>query len=416
MSKPRDCDQKEAGASMASGPQIGAPPPSEWWLDRSVAQRLYALLEARAHGALEQAIEALDRTRGDGVILAEAIFLLTQLKLAPAEAQWHWPRVRGHTERLAGRLECPIDLRVGLLSYFLDVNRQLEQPTIVEMGWIERARASAYLDELTGLPNLRFFREELRREIDRSLHEGWPLSLILIDLDNFKAINDRFGHEAGNAVLFRVAQLLRETVDQRNFVARYGGDEFTVLLPSTRKTEAWHVADAVRAAVASPAFDVRTDPSPFLPTVSLGIATCPADAPAGTELTVSADRALYDAKAAGKNRVVLYGDSTRSYARRRVACHGRILPVGALEHPIEVVAIGQGGLAFRSDQPFALQTLVEATVALPNGADCRVAGRIAWCRCLGVGQFETAIRFVEQDTALRSLGAVADAQTSTSTI
>ena len=152
-----------------------------------------------------------------------------------------------------------------------------------------------------------------------------------------------------------------------------------------------------RAALASPPLDARTEATPPLPTVSLGVATCPADGREEVAVIVSADRALYDARAAGKNRVVLYGASTRSYARRKVSCHGRVLPVGTLEHRIEVTEIGEGGLAFQSDRSLAPQMLAEVAVTLPNGEDVQIAGRVVWCRRLGVGQFETAMRFLEQD-------------------
>jgi hypothetical protein len=131
-------------------------------------------------------------------------------------------------------------------------------------------------------------------------------------------------------------------------------------------------------------------------TISLGLATCSADACDDAGLIGAADDALYGAKAAGKNRVGLFGASTRSYARRRVVCGGNVRCLGAVEYPAQTIEVGEGGLSFRSACPVELETLLEVTLALGQGDEVQLAGRVVWTRPIDTGGYETAIRFIER--------------------
>jgi diguanylate cyclase (GGDEF)-like protein len=160
----------------------------------------------------------------------------------------------------------------------------------------------AALDSLTGLNNRRWLDEMIPRQLKRSRFEGQPLSLLMLDIDHFKRLNDQHGHQAGDFALFSVAELLRARLRPTDLLGRYGGEEFTIVLPGTNVAGAKVAAERVRRAVEETAL-VLPDGKP-LPqiTVSLGVAQ------AGPETTVAelveqADRALYRAKANGRNRV-----------------------------------------------------------------------------------------------------------------
>lgn len=180
-------------------------------------------------------------------------------------------------------------------------NDQLEQAK-------ERFRAQAITDALTGLFNRRHFEDTLDEQIERASAEGWPLSLLLLDLDHFKQYNDRWGHTEGDAELRRVAALVQRTVRSTDIAFRYGGEELAVLLPSCAKDQAVGVAEKVRQAVGSGTqrpsrFGART-------TVSVGVATFPEDGRVARGLVDTADAALYQAKALGRDRVVAAGGPT----------------------------------------------------------------------------------------------------------
>ncbi|HLJ56889.1 MAG TPA: diguanylate cyclase [Chthonomonadaceae bacterium] len=160
----------------------------------------------------------------------------------------------------------------------------------------------ATTDSVTELANRRAFHDRLREEIARAQRYSYPVLLLMIDVDNFKAYNDALGHPAGDQVLREVAQVLRDTVREGDLVARYGGEEFSAILPLTGSSQGHVVAERLREAVERHEFPHRRI------TVSVGAAEFDADASDAESLIQSADRALYAAKAAGKNLVVFIQD------------------------------------------------------------------------------------------------------------
>jgi diguanylate cyclase (GGDEF)-like protein len=158
----------------------------------------------------------------------------------------------------------------------------------------------AVTDDLTQVYNYRFLKSALRREIRRAGRFGQELSLIMLDVDNLKVYNDRHGHLRGSFLLKEIAGLLAEQVRTFDLVAKYGGDEFTIILPQTGREGAMVVAERIRAAVAGHSFPSAADGSI---TVSLGVALFPTDGSDSHNLIAAADRALYLAKERGRNRV-----------------------------------------------------------------------------------------------------------------
>jgi diguanylate cyclase (GGDEF)-like protein len=162
----------------------------------------------------------------------------------------------------------------------------------------------AITDEQTELYNYRHFQEELTAAVRSAQLTGQPWSLIMIDLDHFKRCNDTYGHPTGDAILQQVARVLRESCRVDDLLFRYGGEEFTVILPATAYADALRVAERVRERVASHPFMTRSGrPLDFVLTASLGVATCPRDGLTPVDLVLAADRALYTAKQTGRNRV-----------------------------------------------------------------------------------------------------------------
>jgi diguanylate cyclase (GGDEF)-like protein len=171
----------------------------------------------------------------------------------------------------------------------------------------------ANTDGLTELPNRRHFEEALEGEISRAERFGGGLALILADLDDFKQVNDRYGHQAGDDVLRTFASILRDTVREIDLPARYGGEEFAVLLPQTDIEGAHQLAERLRRALASR--PMATQPGSLVAvTSSFGVASFP-EAATPAALFAAADDALYQAKHAGKNCVVSASAGTIVRAR-----------------------------------------------------------------------------------------------------
>jgi two-component system cell cycle response regulator len=168
-------------------------------------------------------------------------------------------------------------------------------------GLVQAQRHAAVTDGLTGLRSRRFFEQALGNQGERSAKNGVPVSVLLLDIDHFKTVNDTYGHNGGDRVLVEVTHRLRELVRPGDVVARYGGEEFAVLLPDTTTEHAAEIAERIRRGVS--AAPIAVDESRLhTVTVSVGIAGMPA-AGGTDELVLAADRALYAAKNAGRNRV-----------------------------------------------------------------------------------------------------------------
>jgi two-component system, cell cycle response regulator len=166
-----------------------------------------------------------------------------------------------------------------------------------------RLEALATTDPLTRVLNRRALLDRLNTEVDRARRYESSLTLLLLDLDHFKQINDTAGHLAGDTVLRQIGELLEEAIRKVDIVARYGGEEFVVLLPETVSDGAVAFAERLRERIAAQSFDVGAGRAVNL-TVSIGIATFPSPLVASTEdLFARADEALYRAKSAGRNQV-----------------------------------------------------------------------------------------------------------------
>jgi len=169
-----------------------------------------------------------------------------------------------------------------------------------------RLKEFSFKDEVTGLYNRRFFSIRLEEEVSRYRRFNHPVSVVLLDLDGFKAVNDELGHAAGDETLRGMAEILLKQSRAITVICRYGGDEFAVLLVETSKAGAWLYADRIRYVLPTYRFSHGRRV-----TASFGIASLPEDvAPSPDDLIRAADEALYAAKRAGKNRVSVHGDMT----------------------------------------------------------------------------------------------------------
>lgn len=157
-------------------------------------------------------------------------------------------------------------------------------------------------DSLTGLLNRRYIEARLAEEIKRSNRHGFPMSFMMLDVDHFKSYNDQFGHPAGDEALKLVGAVIRDTLRGADVAARFGGEEFSILLPQTTSDEAIAIAERIRHNIEHANFEHR------LVTVSIGVASCSAEVCASADLVSAADQALYESKRRGRNRVLSFED------------------------------------------------------------------------------------------------------------
>ena len=175
-------------------------------------------------------------------------------------------------------------------------------PVLANLRNLAIAELRAATDSLTGLPNARAVQDTLRRLVAQASRMVWPLSAVLLDLDHFKEVNDTYGHGRGDEVLAAVGIALATIVRESDFVGRYGGEEFVMLLPDTGREAAVGVCERMRVAISQ----IGILDGERIVSASFGVAVFPEDAPDASRLIRNADRALYRAKANGRNRVEVF--------------------------------------------------------------------------------------------------------------
>ncbi len=206
------------------------------------------------------------------------------------------------------------------IEYFMAVADQAAM-SVQNARLHEQTVALSITDPLTGIPNRRHLFTQLEAEVNRAARYGSPISVVMIDIDHFKHLNDTAGHRAGDEVLRQVCQLLKQTIRKVDTVGRYGGEEFVVLLPQVERAEALEVAEKLRQAIDEHAFEHgRTQPQGRV-TISLGVATMPVDATEQLTLVDAADSALYASKVAGRNKVTGYEKGMEQHPGRERGPH-----------------------------------------------------------------------------------------------
>ncbi|MCZ6793561.1 MAG: diguanylate cyclase [Planctomycetota bacterium] len=253
---------------------------------------------------LQEIINRLSRS-GES-LYGELLYYLTYRRFPIEEAEGHWTAIMEHKRRLQKELGRDVAFRVAALEYLSSQTGLLRGVHLVARPEFERVLSYVNLDEVSGVYSRRYLNSQLSRELARARRYGNPLSLLLIDLDGFKGVNDTLGHLEGDSVLRKVGHLLRDSTRQADSVCRFGGDEFAILLPETSSSEAYRTAERIRESIATVTVrGASGEPGPL--TTSVGGATFPADCDEAEELLCLADQMCLDAKRAGKNRVRLYG-------------------------------------------------------------------------------------------------------------
>lgn len=242
------------------------------------------------------------RTLEEGELVEEATLPLQRVfphtRLSEREAAERAAAIEAHRRELGSRLGRNVGSVVAAVDYMLNISRELVSPTIVEHEALELLEHRSVTDPLTGLFNRYHFDATMNHEIARCRRYGVPLSLLLVDVDRLKLLNDRWGHHAGDQALSRVAAAIQQSLRGTDIAARLGGDEFAIILPDTDAVAGLIVATRIRRSLVEHATSGVT--------VSGGLVELPRDAEVASaaQLIVVADHALYAAKNSGGNCVV----------------------------------------------------------------------------------------------------------------
>ncbi|MEC9476485.1 MAG: GGDEF domain-containing protein [Planctomycetota bacterium] len=226
--------------------------------------------------------------------------LLTHRRFEPEQAQDLWRGIIRHKKKLENRLERSVGVRVAAADYLTNRRPTLQSPRIVPRSEMDQLVSQVSLDPLTGLLNRRFIDQTLRLEMQRTRRYGGLFTVLLIDLDHFKKINDEHGHVAGDEALVDVSRRIQAVSRETDILGRWGGDELLLILPQTSADDARILTGRLR-------HDIRQRPLVFHngdhcnATISIGIASYPDHGQTVQELLESASSALRAAKTAGRD-------------------------------------------------------------------------------------------------------------------
>jgi len=322
------------------------------------------------------AVEELANQNGPEIYRA-GLNILAGITLSPQDAKDHWSNFLKHREHLSKTLARDVDMTTALCDYLRQQKNLINHPRIIETVQYETVFYNTIHDRLTGLFNRRYFDEIFAQQLAQAKRYNDNLSVLFIDIDNFKDINDNYGHAFGDEVLRNVSSIINSKKRDSDIAARYGGEEFVLLMTRTDAESALIVAERLRLQIATTPV-ANKDQNVYV-TISGGIASCPLHSLNVADLLEMADNALYQAKGAGKNRIVPFSVEKRRYLR--VEFKQKILAKeldfqNSRPHFCESKDICVGGMLFENHEPFPLGALLTVKIHLDNGPPVLLIGNV----------------------------------------
>jgi diguanylate cyclase (GGDEF)-like protein len=247
-------------------------------------------------------LDDLRKSRGFK-FFSDLLYAITHQYFLPEAAEDVWIEILRHKTQLSTALERDVRTVVAALDYLSNITGNMCSPTLVDETVIEEIVGLSLRDGLTGLFNHTYFFQQIDLEARRFVRYGTAVSLMMIDIDDFKEVNDTYGHQEGDRILAAMGRTLLRMARDSDICCRYGGEEFAVILPLTDIRKAGAIAERIRAEMTEQLTGGR------MVTVSIGVASCGQTTRTYRELVEKADAALYKAKRSGKNRVETVADA-----------------------------------------------------------------------------------------------------------
>lgn len=229
-------------------------------------------------------------------LYVKLLFYITHQIFTEHDSKLLWDEILEHKKTISSILDRNVEISVAALDYLTNIKNIIKNPKLIGEAFIGKIAEITSIDPLTKLYNRQYLFLKLKEEFNRYKRYGTTFSVLMIDIDDFKSINDSFGHQKGDAVLSKLGEILEKSKRELDICARYGGEEFMIILPHTEKNESYKIAERIRSLI------MKKFQQDHI-TVSLGVANCPSSAKTIESLVKKADNALYESKKMGKNRV-----------------------------------------------------------------------------------------------------------------
>lgn len=316
-------------------------------------------------------LNVLVKDHGDNV--CPVIFsTLANVDLPLKTATRYWVDVLNHRTQLIRQLNRKISLITAMSDYLQAFTKFLASSCLVDARTFERVISGTTHDNLTGLYNRTYFDETYEQQISLAKRYNTDMSILFLDIDDFKDINDSFGHFAGDFALQEVARIISKSKRVSDVAARYGGEEFVLLMPHTTNVDACNLAERIRKEIELTELVYKG--VSFKLTISGGMASYPLNSMEPKDLLFMADSAVYLAKGSGKNTISQFKDEQRRYLRIKINRPILIKELGFKANDVfsgTSKDIGMGGILLENNQHLPLGSIQEMSVAI-NDTDERL--------------------------------------------
>jgi diguanylate cyclase (GGDEF)-like protein len=317
--------------------------------------------------------------RENGNIACKIIFqVLVDLHLNREVALKHWIKVHQHTLWLNEQVGRSLPLVATMCDYFSNQpDKLINNPKLISFEHFDSLINHSTIDHLTGLFNRNCLNDTLTHLLALTQREDTELSFVFLDLDDFKMINDTYGHLIGDAVLHKFGKLLSSSIRQSDIALRYGGEEFIVLMPNTELKDALMLSNRIRLKVKDTPL-IEGDIKLYI-TISGGLAVYPTHAKTADELIYSADTALYRAKGAGKNNIKIFKNENRHFLRVPWIKKIKIKAInfdGATVEEGQCQNICFGGVLFETTQHYLVGDAIQVAIEVNGGNPILIFGSV----------------------------------------
>jgi len=336
-------------------------------------------------------IEKLNQLREEqGPMVCKVIFqALTSLDIPPDDAVEYWQKILQHRQELGLFLARKVDLMTATSDFLRTSTNYLVNPRLVDVSTFERVIHETMYDGLTGLFNRPYFDEAFEQQVSLAKRYHTDLSVLFIDVDNFKEINDTLGHIVGDIALEKIGAIIKKAKRESDIAARFGGEEFVLLMPHTESFNAFIVGERIRKEVEQEEFSSHG--LSYRLTISGGLASYPLNATDPKTLLHLADSATYLAKGAGKNNISFYKKDKRRYLRVKLSQPVLIKEMGFIDSRIYAGTskdIGIGGILFENDAPLPIGAHIQISVPVNAESPLLLIGTIVRVEALGEKSYE----------------------------
>jgi diguanylate cyclase (GGDEF)-like protein len=312
-------------------------------------------------------VEELVKTSGPST-LQQTFKLLAGIDIPLEKCTRHWEKLLLYRSQMVKKLQRPIGLTTVLCDYLQNETNYLKNPRLVETTEYENTLEKSHYDKLTGLFNRCYFDEAYNQQVALAKRYKEDFTVLFFDIDNFKLVNDTHGHKAGDKVLQRIADVIMAEKRDSDIAARFGGEEFILLLTHSDNISSYFIAERLRQKIAALEFTFLNKPCHV--TISGGIASYPFNSENPEDLIEMADNAMYLAKGAGKNRISHYKKEKRRYLRVKIDEQIRTKELNFTDGPaLDATSkdICVGGILFENDSSLPLGSLISVQIQLASG-------------------------------------------------